>query len=323
MTLPSNGITEIIRGVMPPYRLSPDLLAVTIEALPAPPPDTSTPCRQAIANARAAKRARREARAAYRQNQAARRNAVHSEPATSPTSQPAPNLPATQPAPTPAPGIASPGYTPLQRERAATAAGLRTRSIHQPPDSPPPAPESDHPVRDAIHSEKPPTTETDPPARDAIHSEPTAQPSAKRPPTALPSAASTPAHPASRQPPANAPSPPPESDHPVRNAIHSEKPPNRQPEPPARYAIHSEPAAHPGAARPPTAPPSAPAAPARPEPHQPPVPRHAAPPADTSPGTLALRAPTPHGNRSRLASGAATQRPTPKCDRAGDCDGSA
>ena len=48
MTTPSNGITpEIIRGVMPPYHLSPDLLAATIAALPAPPPDTTTAWRQA------------------------------------------------------------------------------------------------------------------------------------------------------------------------------------------------------------------------------------------------------------------------------------
>jgi hypothetical protein len=48
MTIPSNGITpEIIRGAMPPYHLSPDLLAATIAALPAPPPDTTTAWRQA------------------------------------------------------------------------------------------------------------------------------------------------------------------------------------------------------------------------------------------------------------------------------------
>jgi hypothetical protein len=48
MTIPSNGITpEVIRGVMHPYRLSPDLLAATIAALPAPPPDTTTAWRQA------------------------------------------------------------------------------------------------------------------------------------------------------------------------------------------------------------------------------------------------------------------------------------
>src|ERR1700733_4714105 len=48
MTIPSNGITpEVIRGVMPPYHLSPDLLAATIAALPAPPPDTTTAWRQA------------------------------------------------------------------------------------------------------------------------------------------------------------------------------------------------------------------------------------------------------------------------------------
>src|SRR5271167_2104374 len=48
MTIPSNGITpEVIRSVMPPYHLSPDLLAATIAALPAPPPDTTTAWRQA------------------------------------------------------------------------------------------------------------------------------------------------------------------------------------------------------------------------------------------------------------------------------------
>src|SRR5271170_6997200 len=48
MPIPSNGITpEIIRGVMPPYHLSADLLAATIAALPAPPPDTTTAWRQA------------------------------------------------------------------------------------------------------------------------------------------------------------------------------------------------------------------------------------------------------------------------------------
>jgi hypothetical protein len=48
MTIPSNGITpEVIRGVMHPYRLSPDLLAATTAALPAPPPDTTTAWRQA------------------------------------------------------------------------------------------------------------------------------------------------------------------------------------------------------------------------------------------------------------------------------------
>jgi outer membrane biosynthesis protein TonB len=43
MTIPSNGITpEVIRGVMPPYRLSPDLLAATLAAFPAPPPGSTT-----------------------------------------------------------------------------------------------------------------------------------------------------------------------------------------------------------------------------------------------------------------------------------------
>src|SRR5580692_7645737 len=47
MTIPSNGITpEVIRGVMHPYRLSPDLMAATIAALPPPPPDSTTAWRQ-------------------------------------------------------------------------------------------------------------------------------------------------------------------------------------------------------------------------------------------------------------------------------------
>ena len=42
MPPPSNGITpEDIRDFMPPYRLSPDLLARTFRALPAPPPDAT------------------------------------------------------------------------------------------------------------------------------------------------------------------------------------------------------------------------------------------------------------------------------------------
>jgi hypothetical protein len=48
MSIPSNGITpEVIRGVMQPYRLSPDLMAATIAALPAPPPNSTTAWRQA------------------------------------------------------------------------------------------------------------------------------------------------------------------------------------------------------------------------------------------------------------------------------------
>ncbi len=47
MPLPSNGITaEVIREVMPPYRLDPDLMAATVAALPPPPPDTTTAWRQ-------------------------------------------------------------------------------------------------------------------------------------------------------------------------------------------------------------------------------------------------------------------------------------
>src|SRR5208337_4866441 len=40
MSLPSNGITaDVIRDIMPPYRLDADLLAGTFAALPPPPPD--------------------------------------------------------------------------------------------------------------------------------------------------------------------------------------------------------------------------------------------------------------------------------------------
>jgi hypothetical protein len=39
MTLHTNGITaEVIRDTMPPYHLSPDLLAVMFAAVPAPLP---------------------------------------------------------------------------------------------------------------------------------------------------------------------------------------------------------------------------------------------------------------------------------------------
>jgi hypothetical protein len=42
MSLPSNGITpEVIREMMPPYQLSADLLAATLAAVPAPPPDAT------------------------------------------------------------------------------------------------------------------------------------------------------------------------------------------------------------------------------------------------------------------------------------------
>ena len=48
MTTSSNGITpEVIRDFMPPYHLSPDLLAATIAALPPPPPGSTTAWRQA------------------------------------------------------------------------------------------------------------------------------------------------------------------------------------------------------------------------------------------------------------------------------------
>jgi hypothetical protein len=45
---PSNGITpEVIRGVMPPYELSPDLLQATFAAIPRPPPDATRAWRHA------------------------------------------------------------------------------------------------------------------------------------------------------------------------------------------------------------------------------------------------------------------------------------
>ncbi len=48
MPLSSNGITpEVIRGVMPPYHLSPDLLAGTLRALAPPPADAATARRRA------------------------------------------------------------------------------------------------------------------------------------------------------------------------------------------------------------------------------------------------------------------------------------
>jgi hypothetical protein len=48
MAQPSNGITpEVIRGVMPPYELSPDLLQATFAAIPRPPPDATPAWRHA------------------------------------------------------------------------------------------------------------------------------------------------------------------------------------------------------------------------------------------------------------------------------------
>jgi hypothetical protein len=48
MATPTNGITpEVIRAFMPPYHLSPDLLAATIATLPAPPPGSTAAWRQA------------------------------------------------------------------------------------------------------------------------------------------------------------------------------------------------------------------------------------------------------------------------------------
>ena len=47
MSEPSNGITaDVIRSVMPPYELSPDLLQATLAALPRPPTDATTTWRQ-------------------------------------------------------------------------------------------------------------------------------------------------------------------------------------------------------------------------------------------------------------------------------------
>ncbi len=48
MSLITNGITAgVIRGMMPPYHLSPDLLEATFAAFPAPPPDATAAWRQA------------------------------------------------------------------------------------------------------------------------------------------------------------------------------------------------------------------------------------------------------------------------------------
>jgi hypothetical protein len=48
MSQPSNGITpEVIRNIMPPYELSPDLLQATFAAIPRPPPDATTAWRHA------------------------------------------------------------------------------------------------------------------------------------------------------------------------------------------------------------------------------------------------------------------------------------
>ena len=47
MSLITNGITpDVIRGMMPPYHLSTDLLEATLAALPAPPPDATAAWRQ-------------------------------------------------------------------------------------------------------------------------------------------------------------------------------------------------------------------------------------------------------------------------------------
>ncbi len=47
MSLPSNGITqEVIRDLMPPYYLSPDLLEAMFAAMPPPPADASATWRQ-------------------------------------------------------------------------------------------------------------------------------------------------------------------------------------------------------------------------------------------------------------------------------------
>jgi hypothetical protein len=48
MSQPSNGITpEVIRQVMPPYELSPDLLQATFAAIPRPPPNATAAWRHA------------------------------------------------------------------------------------------------------------------------------------------------------------------------------------------------------------------------------------------------------------------------------------
>jgi len=48
MSQPSNGITpEVIRQVMPPYQVGPDLLQATLAAIPRPPPDATTAWRHA------------------------------------------------------------------------------------------------------------------------------------------------------------------------------------------------------------------------------------------------------------------------------------
>ena len=48
MSQPSNGITpEVIRQVMPPYQLSPDLLQATFAAISRPPPDATAAWRHA------------------------------------------------------------------------------------------------------------------------------------------------------------------------------------------------------------------------------------------------------------------------------------
>jgi hypothetical protein len=47
MNIPANGITaELIRVVMPPYRLSTDLLTAMFAAMPAPPPEATMAWRQ-------------------------------------------------------------------------------------------------------------------------------------------------------------------------------------------------------------------------------------------------------------------------------------
>ena len=48
MSDPSNGITpEVIRQIMPPYQLNPDLLQATLAALPRPPQDATQAWREA------------------------------------------------------------------------------------------------------------------------------------------------------------------------------------------------------------------------------------------------------------------------------------
>src|SRR5580658_7034102 len=196
MSQPSNGITpEVIRGVMPPYHLSPDLLAATIAALPAPPPDTTTAWRQARltrllqevaarkpANAAQARiaaqilttqeladafiaraltpnleinlmcRLGRTAadllRSADRLDRSLARHQQMPVPFFGTVIQDEVDIPALE-------ILWARGIPIAARTASQASAGLRTRPIQQASATAPPAPESGHPVRDTIHSEKP------------------------------------------------------------------------------------------------------------------------------------------------------------------------